>query len=556
MANLQKTRAVFGFTSPRSIEKAIPEIELLIENFSGKPWDGNTQLDFFESLKKSGFYDSNKITKNPRLAARDRITRAPKALGFVGLKPTISITAAGEMLLSRKRSHEVFARQLLKFQLPSPYHPIPVNRNFNVRPYLELLRFVREMDGVSKSEVAIFFLQLTNYTKFDEVVNALKKHREDAKAWKGNRKAFIQEVFNRELTKVYEEEIAKEDFKTRESSDTSLKKFLKTKRSNHIDYADAFIRYLRATQLVTFAKGNYRVIIAPFRVKEVEFILKTVDRKAKDLKLAEYERYLFNPFSVKLLTDDRSYLEARLNELGLSFSPTVDSEHMKDLIEEEEERLLGEAIEKTERSLKDYREYGDIINVFKQIKEKEVPDPPLYLEWNVWRSLVMLNYANDVRGNFRIDFDGVPLSCAQGGMADIEAEYDGFNMIIEVTTSTGSKQYEMEGESVPRHLGKAQLSSSNPVYCLFIAPKVNENALAHFFNLNRFNTKAYGGKTRIVPMSLEQFVTFINVAKESGFKDARQLKNFLDHLVEVNQVADDEAVWQEEIDSSIATWVG
>jgi hypothetical protein len=162
MANLSKTKALFGFTSPRTAEKIIPEISLLIQHFAGQKWDKTTQRTYFDLLFKSGFYEGDKRPKDEEFAARDRITRAPKALGFVDLKPVIRLTPAGDALLKGIRVHEIFAKQLFKFQLPSPYHKLPARREFNVRPYLELLRLVKALGDVSKTEIALFFLQLTH----------------------------------------------------------------------------------------------------------------------------------------------------------------------------------------------------------------------------------------------------------------------------------------------------------------------------------------------------------------------------------------------------------
>jgi len=124
MANLTKTKTLFGFTSPRTLEKIIPEIKILTEKFSNLEWSGNQELqkEFFDSLFNSEFYEGESYPSDPALAARDRITRAPKALGFVDLKPKVHITAIGEILLKGKRIDETFTKQLLKFQLPSPYH--------------------------------------------------------------------------------------------------------------------------------------------------------------------------------------------------------------------------------------------------------------------------------------------------------------------------------------------------------------------------------------------------------------------------------------------------
>lgn len=556
MANLSKTRTIFAFTSPRTIEKIIPEIQILVNSFTGQEWNAKTQIAFFHKLFKSEFYEGSKMPGNISLAARDRITRAPKALGFVDLKPKISLTEVGKKLLSGKRTSEVIAKQLFKFQLPSPYHNIPIGRGFNVKPYLELLRLVKELSDISKTEIAIFFVQMTHYNKFDSVVAAIKKFRTDKSKHKGNRKAFTEKIFTKEILKVYSEEIKSNDLKTRESADATLSKFVKTKKSNQNDYADALIRYLRATQFISFDKKTFRMIVAPSRVAEVEYVLKTVERKAKAYKTeAEYKKYLFNPDSLLLLTDDRKYLEKQLTKLPVKFASTASIESLKDLLETSEKKMITAVIEKTEVSLKNYKEFDDIIDVFDKIHKKEVPDPPLYLEWNIWRAMVMINYAKLVKGNFALDLDGVPLNTALGNIPDIQAGYDGFKMIIEVTMSSGNRQYEMEGEPVARHFGKLQKSSDEPVYCLFVAPKISEGTLAHFFNLNRMNTKAYGGKTRIVPMSLSQFVSFITIAKDKDFKNSKTLKFYLDSIIQKNLSVADEDVWYQQIHDSIPAWV-
>lgn len=556
MANLSKTRTIFAFTSPRTIEKIIPEIQILVDSFKGQEWNTKTQIAFFHKLFKSEFYEGSKMPGNISLAARDRITRAPKALGFVDLKPKITLTEVGKKLLSSKRTSEVIAKQLFKFQLPSPYHKIPLNRGFNVKPYLELLRLVKELGDISKTEIAIFFVQMTHHNKFDSVVATIKKFRTDKSKHKGNRKAFTEQVFTKEILKVYAEEIKANDLKTRESGEATLSKFVKTKKSNHNDYADALIRYLRATQFISFDKKTFRMIAAPSRVAEVEYVLKTVERKAKRYKTeAEYKKYLFNPDSLLLLTDDRKYLEKQLAKLSVKFASTASIESLKDLLETSEKKMITAVIEKTVVSLKNYKEFDDIIDIFDKINKKEVPDPPLYLEWNIWRAMVMINYAKLIKGNFALDLDGVPLNTALGNIPDIQAEYDGFKMIIEVTMSSGNKQYEMEGEPVARHFGKLQKSSDEPVYCLFVAPKISEGALAHFFNLNRMNTKAYGGKTRIVPLSLSQFVSFITIAKDKGFKNSKKLKSYLDSIIQKNLSVADEDVWYQQIHDSIPTWV-
>jgi hypothetical protein len=521
MANLSKTKTLFGFTSPRTIEKII------------------------------------KRPENEEFAARDRITRAPKAFGFIDLKPVIRLTAAGEALLKGTRIHEVFAKQLFKFQLPSPFHKIPSQRGFNVRPYLELLRLVKELGDVSKTEIALFFLQLTDFRQFDTVVQAVRQYRIDAQAYPGNRKKFEQEVFGREIEKIYAEDIAAKQLKTRESDDDSLAKFISTKRNNSLDYADAFIRYLRSTQLIGFQKRTFRLMIAPSRAEEVDYILSTVDRQATTFRNErEFKEYLFDPDSLKLLTDERSYLEFRLNKLNRRVGVSLSIEELKDLLELTEEETISEVIESTRKELKDFAEFDDILEVFDDILvKKTTPDPSLYLEWNSWRAFVMLNDAKEVIGNFRFDLDGQPLSTAPGNVPDIQIDYDEFQLIVEVTLSGGSRQYEMEGEPVARHFGRLQLSSSVPVYCLFIAPRINENSMAHFFNLNRMKTILYGGRTRIIPVSVDQFIRLLHKARDKQFRSRNMLRQLFDSIVEENLRLEDESSWMPFVDAAIETWM-
>jgi len=483
----------------------------LTDLFTGEIWTGNQDLQaiFFEKLFHSEFYEGESYPSDPALAARDRITRAPKALGFIDLQPTIQITEIGKVLLSGKRIDETFTRQLLKFQLPSPYHTQSSKIEFKVKPYLELLRLINDVGSLSKTEIALFFSQLTNIDKYPIVIQKINQFREEAKDFEGSRKTFVNHCFEREILKIFEEEIENENLKTRESKDDSLKNFIKTKSANMKDYADAFSRYIRATELVTFQKKTFRLIISPQKKDEVDYLLNTVSRQPCDFNnTTEFKNYLFSSNSLQLFSDNRELLIRKIEELGQQvIDETIEIEKLKDTLQELRAGIKARNIEERKQELKDFKELPQIIEVFEQIKNKETPDPPLFLEWNVWRALVMLNYAKRIDGNFIMDIDGMPLNYAPGNQPDIESEFEDFGIITEVTMSGGNTQYNMEGESVPRHFGKAKESLRKEMYCLFIAPKISEGALAHYFNLNRMNTKLYGGKTKIIPLSIEQFQT-------------------------------------------------
>jgi len=558
MANLSKTKTLFAFTSPRTIEKILPEIEILTKNFSGQRWSGNQELQsiFFDVLYKSEYYEGDKYPEDAAFAARDRITRAPKALGFVDLEPSIQLTDAGKELLSTRRIHEIITRQLLKFQLPSPYHS-GFRVLFNIRPYLELLRLIHTFGNISKMEIAIFFLQLIHYNNFDTIVNKIHNFRSNAKKFSGSRKTYFFKVINNEILSIYEEEISGGKFKTRESKELSIQKFIRTKRSNMIDYADAFIRYLRATQLITFEKNTYHLIISPFKRNEVEFILRNIPRDALEFKSEEaFKSYLFSPTNVPLLNDDKKLIFDKLKKYKVPIPPKESSLiELKDQLDDVEQLIKETIIEKKSRELKDFKEFDDILKVFKEIEDQVVPDPSLFLEWNVWRSFVMLNYAAKIIGNLILDFDGMPLSTAPAKKPDIEIDFTKYGLIVEVTMSTGETQFKMENESVPRHFGRSKEQLNSNLYCIFIAPNISSGTLAHYFNLNRFQTYYYGGFTKIIPLTIQQFIEFLSVAKNRKFDNPDKLFSWLEDVWQFNNKSSDEIKWYEYISSNVPNWL-
>ena len=276
-----KSKTLFFTTSPRTPLKMVPEIEILEKYFEGKVWNTETQVEFIKQLVKGGGFQGKGSEKEMAFSARDRMNRAPKALGFVDLKPKISLTGPGKCLVSGKRVEEVLLRQLLKFQLPSPYHKEPEQFGgvFGVKPYLEIFRLVYELGTVSFDELMIFGMQLTHYSKFEEIVSKIKQFKKMKAYAKASYKMFRGEYLRKEVEKIYQGDIDGGNIQTRESKDTSLDKFVRTKSSNLRDYTDACFRYLRATGMVEISQRGHSLSIIPEKKKEVEFFLNSVDRK-------------------------------------------------------------------------------------------------------------------------------------------------------------------------------------------------------------------------------------------------------------------------------------
>ena len=552
------SRILFLTTSPRTPEKMIPEIGLLIEHFEGQEWNPKTQTDFMSILRDENFFNGEGA-KDPALSARDRITRAPKSLGFVTLKPEIALTSAGKALLTSKRKEEIFLRQMLKFQVPSPYHkPTKKAATFCVKPFLEMLRLVRTMGTLKFDELQIFGMQLTDWHDFDEIVKKIKRFRIVKLKAKGNYRKLKSQYLHKELEKIFLERISSGETKTRESNDTSLTKFLNTQASNMRDYADACFRYLRATGLVKVSHKGKSLSIIPERIADVDFILKTVDRNpcfVNDEK--KYVSYLGDATLPMLLTDDRKALLKRLKSEFNEFQVRrgADIEELKNLLYDLSDARKEETIKKQIIDIKNYKLYDEIQDTFNKIKKNELLDAPLMLEWNTWRAMTMLD-GGEIKANLKFDDFGNPISTALGNMADIVCDYGDYMLSVEVTMQNAQKQYESEGESVSRHLGKLKKSSEKPCFCLFIAPKINEACVAYFYVLHKTNVSYYGGESIIVPLPLDVFQKMLEDSYNVDYTPSpKQVRHFFEHSRDLAKKCENEIQWFEEIQNAAMNWL-
>lgn len=553
------SRLLFLTTSPRTPAKMIPEIALLARHFTGRKWNKEAQAEFMEHLRQEEFF-KGKGENDAAFSARDRINRAPKSLGYVRLSPAISLTPAGEALLHSKRKDEVFLRQMLKFQIPSPYH-VPTNgaATFCVKPYLEMLRLVRIMGTLKFDELRLFGMQLTDWRSFDEIVRKIEKFRKDRLAKDGSYRVFYGNYTKAELTCVYEERIANGNTKTRESNDVSVDKFLRTQTKNLRDYADACFRYLRATGLVNVSHVGKSLSIVPERIDDVDFILQNVDRSPRSFESEEdYASYLGNANTPALLTDNKERLLDRIRTEfpGCEVDEEWSVERLKDLLADKTEERKAQEIQKQVDDIKDYKLYDDIQNTFKQIVQNELYDAPLMFEWNTWRAMTMLD-GGDIKANLHFDDYGKPLSTAQGNQPDIVCDYGDFMLSVEVTMAGGQRQYEMESEPVSRHLGRMKATNGKPCYCLFVAPAVNEACVAHFFGLHNLDISYYGGKSVIVPLPLEVFQKMLeDSCKASYTPNPSQVRHFFERSAEIARSGCNEKQWFEEIQKEALEWLG
>lgn len=555
-----KSKTLFFTTSPRSPLKMIPEIEILHKNFEGKKWNTDTQIEFIKRLAEGNDFDGQGSEKDMAFSARDRINRAPKALGFVDLEPEIRLTEAGKKFISGKRTEEILLRQLLKFQLPSPYHKESgeFEGMFCVKPYLEMFRLIYEMGTISFDELMIFGMQITHYNKFDDVVADIKHFRRMKAYAEIGYKTFRGQFLKEQVEKIYKDNINDGNTKIRESRDKSVSKFVNTKSRNMRDYADACFRYLRATGMVEISQRGHSISIMPEKCREVEYFLATVERTPVYVNNEEkYKEYLFDANKPVLYNDDRSRLIEQVvrvtgQEKGLENETT---DKLKDILENVILEKKADIIKKQMEELKEYRTYADVMSTFNDIKNNTLYDTPLMLEWNTWRAMTMLD-GGKIQANLKFDDKGQPMSTAAGNMPDIVCDYGEFGLAVEVTMQSGHKQFEMEGEPVSRHLAKLKKEMGKETYCLFIAPKINESCIAYFYALHTMNIAFYGGKSVIIPVELDVFINMVEQSYRAGYiPNPEQVKNIFDYSMEQAKISTDEKEWYAKIKEKALNWL-
>lgn len=548
------SKVLFMITSPRTPERMIPEIDLLQRNFNGQSWNTDTQKAFMEVLRHEDFF-FGEGEKDPAFSARDRINRAPKALGFVRLYPNISLTEAGEKLINSRYTNEIFLRQLLKFQIPSPFHK-PGNRaaDFWVKPYLEIFRLIRHFGSLKFDELWLFGMQMVDYKDFDLIVKKIEAFRIDKAKNADNYKRFREEYLRSELRGIYAGEISRGETGTRESADNSINNFLKTKGRNMRDYADACLRYIRATGMVTVSNGR-SLSIAKEYLEDVDFFLTTIDRNPCFVDDDyHYTEYLYDPSIPVLQTDSKDLLVQKIKaEFGIDADKNADVSVLKELFIDKTVQRREKIISKQISEIKNYAFYDDIQQCYSTLSDAY--DPSLILEWNTWRAMTMLD-GGEIKGNMKFDDLGSPLSTAQGNMADIVCDYGSFDLIVEVTMASGAKQFEMEGEPIMRHLGKHRKNAGKQTYCFFIAPKINENCIAYIWMLYRTPLPIYGGTCVILPLSLDVFQKMIaDSYKASYTPEATQVEALCRKAEKLALDTPDPNVWYVKLTEAALNWL-
>jgi len=569
------SRVWFFPTSPRSPYKIKPELDL-IRQVSHLPWSRTQgQKEFGTLLANAKTFEGDVSQTDPTFSARDR-TRGPKILGLVeqvgrGESATIKITEAGEKFLSLEEDEETafFLNQIAKVQFPSAQHNSRGFADMDCRPLTIALHIMLEVGALTKEEFGLFVLPCTRASESKTLISKLGEFRQEIKSAPPGlpRKQLKDQLINQRVSDIYQADIKSGNTALREGG----KNFIATKRQTLMDYADSSFRYLLATGLFRIDPNGRTFSVLDSKRGLAQDLISDLGLGStyKYYQPKKYvQDYLGAPSEPKISYFSREAQSERLAKL-LDLADLAGESRFRiteeilaeplgfvrdNLIQSVARGQTNKALEEKAKQLVVNRSSitPDILETFESIVSRDpMVDRPLFFEWNTWRAFTMLNDAYGVIGNFRSDTEGNPLSLAPGKQPDIVAEYDSFWLAIEVTLSTGHKQYESESESINRHVGTLQAKlkqqgDPRPVYGLFIAPKVNETVLNYLMTCANLKSAIYQGPVRIAPLNLEDFCAMVSKHKDAASTDSKKLQRALEEIFDEQLITSgDEPAWFE-----------
>lgn len=559
------SRSWFFPTSPRSPNVLIEDMKRMAR-LDGKPWGAELQMEYAK-LWAEDRGETTAIFRDPCFSARDRITRAPRLLGLVykpdsGLAGNFHLTAAGNALLSAPDPMLVFQRQLAKVQFSSPLHQSDGFEIMRIKPLNTISYLIKEIGSLTKDEIAIFVLTTLNYLDIYNTIADINTFRENLKsAVSGRPRAELRErLLLERVRRAYREDLDSGDLAIREGAGAENRDphlYIQTKKRNLLDYADATMRYMVSTGIFVSDIRTQALVFSQEGEKDALFLLEHNGLEPLDISSISYDdyilKYLGSDNVPTIRRDDPIQQSAdleSLNRMISSLEPAVATDLSDTFLHgsssdrlhvlRQAEVFLGKYMEKEEATsllvdriaaAADIQEHYETIAARNSVHVAKA----LAFEWNAWRAMVVINHARSVTGNFTRDIDGKPRSTAPGGMSDILVEFENFWLVVEVTRSTGARQWETEGEPIMRHLGSLQIKLAEegdhrPVYGLFIADTINR-AIIPYIKYNAIcSSEMYGGCARFIPLRRDSFVNLMYKIVHNNDFTADMLHRFLERV--------------------------
>jgi len=475
-------------------------------------YDEKFQRDFLIALAKDGYY-TGKIeeltNKSKEFQGRVRYGYL-KWFGFAWHDDdyNIYITSSGKKFLE-DNPHEIWLKQLLKWQLPNPHHSPPRYGDFAILPFVAMLDILRSLKYITTRETGIFYLPLRQMKETKKCIREIEQYREGKKDFK-------------DINKL--RDFVKKHWKTKELYVEKPEDF----KLLLIEYPRSLFTYYQYSELATVSGKT--LVIREDKLQDIDRILSTVPRDIRDYKTTKEWYDFFGNYQLPTLPyENLDDLKRRLSKF------------------EEENRKLKETV--TSLHVPPITELEKTIQHYKEILNKDVLDPPTSLEWNTKRAFDQMGGFKQVIWNGQEDSSGNPSIHAGPGEPDIIIYATSYVLVVEVTLSTGATQWRTETYSVPEHVDVVANKLTNyQTVGLFLAPAIHDQTYKVFWD------RCKEGRPGIVPLNIEAFLGLLRYAVEVNGITPSEFLSLLRRLINEAEGVSSSKFWKERCPSSIETW--
>ena len=528
-------------------EREVLEFDGAPSDWNGRKWRAAFYQLGFISYEKYKINDDTKTTPDLFLE-----------IGLPEITGSYQITPAGRKLIHAEKIPEIediYVRQYACYELPNS-----LERGFTdgkMKPFILILEVLNLLqnnggEGLNKFETGLFLQKFQDHTDTlaKEIVEELITYRnkitqcQNSKEVKAVKKGYLDELH----------EFAGID------PNTAVK-----------DYADTTFRYFSLSGL--FTRIGDTIIIRPNKRDFVNQLLSSEPRFQFSANPTDYfNQFYHNSYHIPTdeiefalheieilkegIRDKRNTLLKEANKLSVESDMTAIQQLRYDLIEYNNwEREVDFANEQQSADA-----VNDILRYLKVLNNESIPDSPdiddrpAFLEWAVWRSFLsideIISPIHQTR-RFPLDQDFMPRNTAPGGGADLLFEFDAYILVVEVTLTTSHRQMAAESEPVRRHTVQYKQAFPNKdVYCLFIAPTVDNN-VAESFRIGVWYNEDDEEFVNIIPMNLSDFINTIEAFMERKFTN-NDFRNLLDRCLVFRNVRAPQ--WKSSISSEVNEW--
>ena len=130
-------------------------------------------------------------------------------------------------------------------------------------------------------------------------------------------------------------------------------------------------------------------------------------------------------------------------------------------------------------------------------------------------------------------------------------EFQSYVLVVEVTLTVSHRQMAVESEPVRRHTVQYKERYPNKdVYCLFIAPSIDNN-VAETFRIGVWYNSDDEQFVDIIPMNLSDFISAFETLAQSKFKNT-DFRNLLDRCLVSRNVRAPQ--WKKSITKEVTEW--